>query len=1688
MEQQQQEFPMTQTTVGNLIINQPVSTGVPLGNVNLVVSDSNGQLISSCPVTLISSPQKSMQVAEVSHNDLMHLHSPVNHLVAIDQQNQILAAMQNEQQQQQMLQSLQQTQNLLQQSQQLQATTAALQGFQPGGVSSSLILTPTIMSNVQPTATLQTVNLTDGTVAHIQTQPATAAGLQGIQPGESSSLILTPTIMSQVQPTATLQTINLTDGTVTNIPQSDMNQILMTQPSQVSSDGGIQTITLNQDQLGLATSSVQIPISTTILPSTITIDPNLFKKSNNNMNPLTAQNIQIQQSPTPVFNNQSFGGTSSVIVDSNLINALTSNNLQSVNNQLLSDMIVANQQQGGVITMPIAQPMQEVTTSQQIQMVPISLPLNQQTKQTVKKLSNQQQQQQQPARNFSVATGSVAPPRTTIKTIKIPGVSPVKRKQTIQSIQNFSPNSAIFKDLKKTGHSTVSSTSSSTPTNVTIKKKIIKKSNVIPVKPTSVEQVQPGVFKLQLKKVSSAEATALLSKQTISSKSGKVEHSLTSLINTTTGSPLTDLKNIGRSAMQLTSIKGGGVAETSLNGDGNGTKAFYGGVNHQTLIKTPTHVVSKSPQQVVIKETKKVVTPVSINGGKLARGGGVTTVKVSNLPKNVVNKIQDLGKYNVVKIASSPSAVAATTTISTKNNIAISSSTIATTPKETLKQVTIVNSNGAAMSPIVVASKVTVVKSQSTSYTNHKTHQDQSSQSTQLRSLQPQSVSTTSSTTVDDTLPTTTTPNSPTQSIVLPTPPRVKFPTLSPAFLRATLEAKKAAATASTKPITTTPSKMSPVVVVAGKERTKIVSRLSTKTVMPIVETSKNKQNQLSPPITQSGAPLLNSSLSPPSAAPRIVVTNNNNNNKMKAVTAAGRLKPKVVISKATSSIPGNVSTTTTITTNTTRSTTTSAPAHRQKSPITSSAPGNTATTNKTKNSTSTTRLSSPTSSSKEQENSLECQERGFVVSPVGCLEEDITTLSSEVDIDATLKALPKIPLKSASSSSSMGQANALLQKAKQTCSLSSSVSPRSQRGHHHLRSPEGSSSSARELDEVEIIREAIESSRVGQPAEINMRELAKLEITKQLRRCKAASSTTTTNATAAVSTATGIKRKTTANSNSMARKKSTATTTTTAISASSDDSIIDAIKSDISTDDRNSTSISAEEVLTPADLKRKLSDSLYSRKDTNKATQQSDVSAVVAVASVEKKAKIAEDITSPPPAKKDSTQQQRSRNKASGRRKKKTSSSLILDESRKRERPKKFDDFVLATENKQQQAPPLKKEKKTKKFFFPKEQEIEKKQDSTKNQETGNAKNSKDTNINKTVNNDSSSGSSLKTEGTTTDSEMGNTFSDNKTKSDLSISVSSYTNTSTVLADDEDDDDDVVDIDNKMATSSASSESATSSKTTTTATSTITEKPLQDNKNSKTNSQNATPSATTASSSSCVNTNKTNSSIKMKTSSTATSTSASKKKQTQSKTKNTKTNANSKNKNNKRRKKKQPAVSVELEELPEHLKKAKAASASVAARKMEDTVIDVTKVKLRSSFTETSFVLNDDSVEPRTFKLINRKNWVCTLCGRPGNLGTLDVLFGPYKIAVGGGPPSTTATTTTDTATKNDNNNKENTPRMNVWLHRDCAVWTSNICLANQTLRGLGESLNEAALTVSVFVKYFFEINCFYHCKSNPL
>ena len=147
-------------------------------------------------------------------------------------------------------------------------------------------------------------------------------------------------------------------------------------------------------------------------------------------------------------------------------------------------------------------------------------------------------------------------------------------------------------------------------------------------------------------------------------------------------------------------------------------------------------------------------------------------------------------------------------------------------------------------------------------------------------------------------------------------------------------------------------------------------------------------------------------------------------------------------------------------------------------------------------------------------------------------------------------------------------------------------------------------------------------------------------------------------------------------------------------------------------------------------------------------------------------------------------------------------------------------------------------------------------------------------------------------------------------------------------------------------------------------------------------------------------------------------------------------------------RKKKKQLKNFEPELLPEHLKiKPKV--------KVDETVIDLSKIKLKSCYTETNSSL-DDIIELDTYKILHKTKWVCTLCGKPGNIGTLDVLFGPYKVNV---------------ASKKNKSKEENQSEtyksINIWLHRDCAIWTSSICLSNQKLHGLGDAMDEAAKTV---------------------
>ena len=85
--------------------------------------------------------------------------------------------------------------------------------------------------------------------------------------------------------------------------------------------------------------------------------------------------------------------------------------------------------------------------------------------------------------------------------------------------------------------------------------------------------------------------------------------------------------------------------------------------------------------------------------------------------------------------------------------------------------------------------------------------------------------------------------------------------------------------------------------------------------------------------------------------------------------------------------------------------------------------------------------------------------------------------------------------------------------------------------------------------------------------------------------------------------------------------------------------------------------------------------------------------------------------------------------------------------------------------------------------------------------------------------------------------------------------------------------------------------------------------------------------------------------------------------------------------------------------------------------------------------------------------KPAGRSQLICSLCKLKGGVSSLGFLFGPYFYQL-------------ETQCNADSNSDKNAE---VWLHEDCAVWASGICLVGRDLKGLKEALDDANKMVSM-------------------
>eukprot|EP00794_Sanderia_malayensis_P008739 gene8739-9672_t len=132
------------------------------------------------------------------------------------------------------------------------------------------------------------------------------------------------------------------------------------------------------------------------------------------------------------------------------------------------------------------------------------------------------------------------------------------------------------------------------------------------------------------------------------------------------------------------------------------------------------------------------------------------------------------------------------------------------------------------------------------------------------------------------------------------------------------------------------------------------------------------------------------------------------------------------------------------------------------------------------------------------------------------------------------------------------------------------------------------------------------------------------------------------------------------------------------------------------------------------------------------------------------------------------------------------------------------------------------------------------------------------------------------------------------------------------------------------------------------------------------------------------------------------------------------------------------PRASFPETVLPEHLK---------TKRKIEtNSVIDLTQREVKPIM-ENTFAINEE-IDYKVYMTLNKSLNLCCFCAKPANYASLDALFGAYELKV---ENTSTVLSQLDSTVQ-------------VWLHRDCALWTPSICLRGSSLVGLGPALNDAA------------------------
>ena len=151
-------------------------------------------------------------------------------------------------------------------------------------------------------------------------------------------------------------------------------------------------------------------------------------------------------------------------------------------------------------------------------------------------------------------------------------------------------------------------------------------------------------------------------------------------------------------------------------------------------------------------------------------------------------------------------------------------------------------------------------------------------------------------------------------------------------------------------------------------------------------------------------------------------------------------------------------------------------------------------------------------------------------------------------------------------------------------------------------------------------------------------------------------------------------------------------------------------------------------------------------------------------------------------------------------------------------------------------------------------------------------------------------------------------------------------------------------------------------------------------------------------------------------------------------------------------------------------------ASSAASKRPLEVPTVSASKSPKKRKVSTSSSPVKHISTRPRGG--IDGDSWVCSLCGKGSGYNLLGDLYGPYKTKFSkekidstskeGKQSQKLSSPGRKSSSSSDVQLDNETCDVDLWIHRDCGVWSPGVFMLGRTIHGLEQAVESAAQHVS--------------------